>query len=80
MYFSNPSEMSLVNNGKKISQQLILTVVQYLCFKLLMGLGLLVVLGHNIKNIWSVLPTNRQKYSWLSSTKSPTYTPRANKP
>jgi hypothetical protein len=80
MQLLDQPETSQTNIGSKIESPLFLTGIQYLCFKFLMGLGVLVVLAHKVKSIFFVQHTNNQHHGWHLSTKTTVFPYQENKP
>ena len=80
MQLLDQSETSQTNHGSKIEQPLFSVAIRYLCFKLLMGFGGVVVMGHMVKSIFSVRQIKMQQHGWLSIAKTATYSHQENKP
>ena len=68
------------DNSSINGQEIFSAVGQYLCFKLMVVLELLVVLIQKTKRILPVQQTNIQQHNWYLSVKATSFTHRENKP
>jgi hypothetical protein len=80
MHLSNKVIFFTKNNGDRIVQQILLVVVQYLRFKSLVGLELLVVFIQKVKKIFAERQANIQQHSWYLRTEAVSLPLREKKP
>jgi cell division protein FtsB len=85
MHISNEVRFFTKNNGhrvvqQRIVQQVLLVVVQYLRFKLLAGLELLVVFVQKVKKISAERQANIQRHNWYLRTEAVSLPLREKKP
>jgi hypothetical protein len=80
IHLLNKVRFFTANNGHRIVQQILLVVIQYLRFKLLVGLELLVVFIQKVKKISAERQANIQQHSWYQRSEAVSLPLREKKP